>query len=117
VLFIQIKMAAAQFDQPSLDWDAPDMYKEFSRFRQHVDFVFKGPLNAAKDKDSAGWLGPWIGKQGREVYKTLDWGENDEGQDKPATTLDKFEAYVRPRRNKRAARFQVKQEARRRRVI
>ena len=102
-------MAAAQFDQPSLDWGAPDMYKEFSRFRQHVDFVFKGPLNAAKDKDRAGWLGLWIGKQGREVYKTLYWGENNEGQDKPATILDKFEAYVRPRKNKRAARFQVKQ--------
>jgi hypothetical protein len=99
--------AAAQFDPPCLDWEAPDMYQEFCRFKQHVEFVFKGPLASAKDKDRAGWLGIWIGKQGREVYKTFVWQEGD--VDKPDKVLDKFEAYVRPRKNKRAARFKVKQ--------
>lgn len=99
--------AAAQFDPPLLDWDASDMYQEFCRFTQHVQFVFKGPLASAKDKDRAGWLGIWIGKQGREVYKTFDWESGDE--DKPDKILDKFEAYVRPRKNKRTARFKVKQ--------
>lgn len=89
--------AAAQFDPPLLDWDASDMYQEFCRFTQHVQFVFKGPLASAKDKDRAGWLGIWIGKQGREVYKTFDWESGDE--DKPDKILDKFEAYVRPRKN------------------
>lgn len=55
---------AAQLDLPLLDWDAFDMYLEICRFTQHIQFVFKGPLASAKDKDCAGWLGIWIGKQG-----------------------------------------------------
>nr|XP_022311305.1 uncharacterized protein K02A2.6-like [Crassostrea virginica] len=99
--------ASAHFDPPHLDWEAPDMYQEFCRFKQHVEFVFKGPLTSAKDKDRAGWLGIWVGKQGREIYKTFVWEEGD--TDKPNKILDKFEEYVRPRKNKRAARFKVKQ--------
>ena len=49
----------------------------------------------------------WIGKHGREVYKTMTWAEGDE--DDPSKILDKFEVYVRPKKNKRAARFKVKQ--------
>ncbi|XP_062601691.1 uncharacterized protein K02A2.6-like [Saccostrea cucullata] len=113
--------AAAQFDPPNLDWVTPDMYQEFCYFKQHVQFVFKGLLTSAKDKDRAtgtwslraspcdraGWLGIWVGKQGREVYKTFEWDSGDE--DKPNKILDKFQAYVSPRKHKRAARFKVKQ--------
>lgn len=95
------------FDQPSMDWSHPETYSEFLRFRQHVDFVFKGPLCKADKKDKAGWLGIWIGKQGREIYKTFDWDDGEE--DDPKKILDKFDVYVRPRKNKRAARFKVMQ--------
>ncbi|XP_062574567.1 uncharacterized protein LOC134236415 [Saccostrea cucullata] len=93
------------FEQPSMDWSHPETYSEFLRFRQHVDFVFKGPLCKSDKKDKAGWLGIWIGKHGREVYKTFDWEQGD--ADDPKKILDKFEAYVRPRKNKRAAKFKV----------
>lgn len=49
----------------------------------------------------------WIGKHGREVFITFEWGESEE--DDPKKILDKFEVYVRPRKNKRAARFKVRQ--------
>ena len=80
--------ASAHFDPPHLDWEAPDMYQEFCRFKQHVEFVFKGPLTSARDKDRAGWLVIWIGKQGREIYKTFVWEEGD--TDKPNKIFDKF---------------------------
>ena len=92
-----------QFEYPVLDWDAQDTYKEFIRFRQHVDFVFKGPLAKASDKDRAGWIGMWIGRQGKEVYKTLTWQEAEE--DNPTAILDKLVDYVGPRKNKRVARY------------
>lgn len=41
------------------------------------------------------------------MYKTFDWESG--GEDKPDKILDKFEAYIRPRKNKRTARFKVKQ--------
>lgn len=85
------------FDSPHIDWDSQDLYQEFSRFSNHVGFVFDGPLCKLKAEEKAGWLGTWMGPQGREIYKTLQWGEGE--QKDPGKVLDKLEAYVRPRKN------------------
>lgn len=58
------------------------------------------------DKDRAGWIGIWIVNKDK-VNKTFEWDTGNE--DKPDKISDKFEAYVRPRTNKRAARLKVKQ--------
>ncbi|CAL8238943.1 unnamed protein product, partial [Gadus morhua 'NCC'] len=50
-------MASSQFEHPKIDWDASDLYQEFSRFRSHVTFVFEGPLSDLAPKQQAGWLG------------------------------------------------------------
>ncbi|KAK0143702.1 hypothetical protein N1851_008363 [Merluccius polli] len=96
-----------QFEHPRIDWDAADLYKEFERFRSHVSFVFDGPLSELEAKQQAGWLGTWIGEQGREIYKTLTWADGE--KENPARVLDKFANYVRPRKNKRIARHRFKQ--------
>ncbi|KAJ8300747.1 hypothetical protein KUTeg_022266 [Tegillarca granosa] len=100
-------MALQQFEHPKFDWDTSDKYQEFLRFKQHVDFVFKGPLcdENVNEKAKAAWLGLWIGQQGREVYKTFQW-DGDE-QDKPETVLNKLEQYVRPTKNVRASRYRL----------
>lgn len=100
-------MALQQFEHPKFDWDTSDKYQEFLRFKQHVDFVFKGPLcdENVTEKAKAAWLGLWIGQQGREVYKTFQW-DGDE-QDKPETVLNKLEQYVRPTKNVRASRYRL----------
>lgn len=54
-----------QFDHPKIDWDASDLYKEFERCRSHTSFVFDGPLSGITAKQQAGWLGTWVGEQGR----------------------------------------------------
>lgn len=100
-------MAHFSFDHPSIDWDSADLYQEFGRFKSHVKFVFDGPLSDLKIKQQAGWLGTWIGQQGRETYKTFLWEEGE--QEDPSKVLDKFEAYIRPRKNKRIARHRLKQ--------
>ena len=99
-------MATIPFDHPQIDWDSADLYQEFIRFRNHVEFVFDGPLSTQKDKEKAGWLGTWIGHQGREIYKTLSWNEGEKAD--PVKVLDKLENYVRPRKNKRIARHKLK---------
>lgn len=83
------------------------MYQEFERFQSHVTFVFDGPLLEQTAKERAGWLGTWIGEQGREIYKTLHWGEGE--KDDLCKVLDKFANYIRPRKNKRIARHHFKQ--------
>lgn len=96
-----------QFEHPSIDWGAPDLYKEFARFRDYVGFVFSGPLADLNPKQQAGWLGTWIGSQGREIYRTLQWKEGE--KEDPEKVLKKFAEYVRPRKNKRIARHNLKQ--------
>lgn len=55
----------------------------------------------------AGWLGTWNSEQGREIYKTLHWGEGE--KDAPSKVLDKFTNFKSPRKNKRIARHCFKQ--------
>ena len=64
------------------------MYQEFCRFKQHKEFVFKGPLTSAKDNDRAGCLGVWVDNKSQKNSR---------------------QEYVRPRKVKRGARFKVKQ--------
>ena len=84
-------MAASniQFDHPSIDWGAPDLYKEFMRFKDHIGFVFSGPLSDIDKKKQAGWLGTWIGPQGREIYRAFQWADETDKQD-PDKVLNKF---------------------------
>ncbi|XP_067656436.1 uncharacterized protein [Haliotis asinina] len=49
----------------------------------------------------------WISRQGREVYKTLRWEEGEE--DNLNVIMNKLETYVRPRKNKRIARFKLRE--------
>ena len=95
------------FEQPCFNWDAKDVYQEFQRFQQHVEFTFKGPLAKADKKDCAGWLGMWIGQQGREIYKTFKFEAGQE--DDPSAVLAKLKEYVKPAENKRIARFKAHQ--------
>lgn len=94
-------MSQIPFEHPHIDWDSQDLYQEFSRFRDHVGFVFAGPLSKLQAEEQAGWLGTWIGPQCREIYTTLQLEEGEKGH--PAKVLDKLKAYVRPRKNKRIA--------------
>ncbi|XP_062583203.1 uncharacterized protein LOC134244964 [Saccostrea cucullata] len=100
-------MATLSFDQPRFDWQAGYLYQEFCRFKQHVSFIFKGPLAKSDAKHKAGWIGMWIGQEGREVYKTFVFENDDE--DDPKKIVKKLENYVRPKKNKRMARFRLHQ--------
>ena len=96
------------FEYPVINWDHTDLHQEFARFRRHVEFVFDGPLGDLTDKKKAGWLGTWLGAQGREIYLTLAW-DNAADKENPKLVLDQFEKYVQPRKNKRMARHRLKQ--------
>ncbi|XP_052762296.1 uncharacterized protein K02A2.6-like [Mya arenaria] len=95
------------FDHSRLDWGARDLYSEFQRFKQHVEFTCQGPLAGTEKKVLACWVGMWIGQEGREIYKTLDWKEGE--KDDNTKILNKFEEYVSPKKNKRIARFKAQQ--------
>ena len=43
-------MASVNFGHPTIDWDSASLYQEFVQFRNHVGFVFDGPLADLPDK-------------------------------------------------------------------
>ncbi|KAL7395306.1 hypothetical protein ABVT39_014186 [Epinephelus coioides] len=101
-------MASSQFEHPKIDWEALNLYQEFERFKSHVMFVFDGPLSELTAKQRAGWLGTWLGEQGREIYKTLNWADGGKKRILPRYWIS-LQATIRPRKNKRIARLRFKQ--------
>ena len=56
--------AGINFEQPTLDWSAPDLFQEFKRFLQHVEFSFLGPLPPTRN---TGLVGLGCGLANRDV--------------------------------------------------
>ena len=65
------------------------------------------PSSRKYGQTEAGWLSTWLGVQGREIYQTFTWEAGE--QENSEAVLKKFEAYIRPRKNKRIARHRLKQ--------
>uniref|UniRef100_UPI00358DDFDB ubiquinone biosynthesis O-methyltransferase, mitochondrial isoform X1 n=1 Tax=Myxine glutinosa TaxID=7769 RepID=UPI00358DDFDB len=101
-------MASPDMEYPAIDWDAADLLGEFTRFRDHVQSVFAGPLSELIPKEKATWLGIWIGAHGRDIYKTFTWEENEE--DDPDRVLGHFEEFVSKTSNKQVAGQRAKSE-------
>ncbi|GFS05246.1 transposon Ty3-I Gag-Pol polyprotein [Elysia marginata] len=93
-----------QFPHPVMNWNAPDQFAELSRFKDHCMFIFNGLLSGTTEKQKCGWVGTWIGGEGREICKTLQIAEADD----VGVVFRKFEEYVRPKKNKRMSRHKLK---------
>ena len=102
-------------NSPLMNWEAEDLDREFRRFKQHCNFVFKGPLEQKSEIVKCNYLMSFIGDRGRDIYMTFTWtpaieavlGENEAvvtpGIAAENETLEgifaKFENYVAPKRN------------------
>lgn len=88
---------------PSMNWKAMNLDQEFRRFKLHCDFVFDGPLASKNAAAKAGYVMTWLGDKGREIYSTMTWapavGENAAENKTPEGIFNKFENYVKPKKN------------------
>ena len=76
-----------------MNWKALDQFAELSRFREHCQLIFNGPLSGTTEKQKCGWVATWIGEEGREINKTL---QIEAGVDDMSVIYRKLEEYVRP---------------------
>ena len=81
-----------------MNWSAPDLPKEWKRFKQHCKFTFKGPLAQKSEVERVNYLMTYVGDKGREVYTTFQWATPDEC-DELGAVCAKFDHYVAPRKN------------------
>ena len=60
---------------PKFNWDSADLVGEWKAFRQHVEFLFKGPLRA-KNEERAMLLFDAVGRRERKkniLHMEHDW--------------------------------------------
>ena len=82
---------------PSIDWQSNDLESAWRNFKQHVEFMFSGPLKSKSEEEKCSYLMIWVGDKGRQIYTT--WQLSDDDRKTLAVYYEKFEQYVKPRTN------------------
>ena len=90
---------------PKFNWDSADLVGEWKAFRQHVEFMFKGPLRAKNEEERCCYLMLWVGEKGRRIFST--WDMTDAQQKVLQEYYDRFQAYVQPKSNPIFARYKL----------
>jgi transposase InsO family protein len=90
-------------NKPSMNWQVPDLEREWKRFKQHCEFTFKGPLSSKTEIEKVNYLMTFIGDKGREIYETFTWApetsKTPAENDTLAGVYAKYGAYVAPKKN------------------
>ena len=79
---------------PKYNRDSDDLVGEWKAFRQHVEFVFKGPLRSKNEEERFCYSMLWVGEKGRRIFST--WNITDAQQKVLKEYYDRFQAYVQP---------------------
>jgi hypothetical protein len=82
---------------PRMDWDSKDLNSAFKRFKEHSEFMFKGPLASKTEEIQCNYLMLWVGEKGRQIYST--WDLSNDQRKKLKSYYDKFEEYCKPKSN------------------
>ena len=73
---------------PKFKRDSVDLMGEWKAFRQHVEFMFKGPLRAKNEEERCCYLMLWVGDKGRRIFST--WDMTDAQQNVLQEYYDRF---------------------------
>ncbi|CAG2185889.1 unnamed protein product [Mytilus edulis] len=88
---------------PKMDWESSDLPTSWKTFKQHVQFMFEGPLKSKNEETKCNYLMIWVGNKGRDIYST--WNLQVAEAKLLKTYYEKFENYVKPKSNKLYARY------------
>ena len=83
---------------PKMDWESGDLPTAWKSFKQHVQFMFDGPLKGKNEETKCKCLMIWVGNKGCDIYST--WNLQKAESKLLKTYYDKFENYVKPKSNK-----------------
>ena len=78
---------------PSFNWESASL-QAWTKFEQHVNLIFNGPLSGKNAKQQCSYLLLWLGEKGRDVFST--WTLTSEEKDKLDVYLKKFKEYIAP---------------------
>ena len=66
------RLGGLQLSKPSFDWGASDRLTELEQFRVDCDILFNGPLCDLKDKQRAGLLVNWLGREATQILTSVE---------------------------------------------
>ena len=79
-----VRLGGLQLSKPSFDWGASDKLTELEQFKANCDILFNGPLCDLKEKQRAGLLVNWLGREATQILASVESDVN--------TPLEVFEA-------------------------
>ena len=95
------KVGGLQFSRPVFDWESKDKLTELGQFKADCEILFSGPLCDLKDKQRAGLLINWLGRQATQIIAS----SSDIRTDSPEEVFEALERVFRPESNQTLSRF------------
>ena len=89
--------------KPSFDWGASDKLTELEQFKADCHILFNGPLCNVKEKQRAGLLVNWLGREATQILASLESDVNT-----PVEVFDMLEKVFRPESNQTLSRFKFR---------
>ena len=93
---------------PSMEWNAFNLPEAWRQFQEHTDLIFQGPLKEKGEDIKVTYLLLWVGKKGRDIFKTLPIPEGD--RKKLKEIYKAFKSHVQPKLNPVFCRFKFNNE-------
>ena len=94
------KVGGLQFSRPVFDWDSKDKLTELGQFKADFHILFSGPLCDLKEKQRAGLLINWLGRQATQILASTEVTI-----DSPEEVFEALEKVFRPESNQMLSRF------------
>ena len=98
------KVGGLQFSRPVFDWESKDKLTELGQFKADCEILFSGPLCDLKDKQRAGLLINWLGRQATQIIAS----SSDVRTDSPEEVFEALERVFRPESNQTLSRFKFR---------
>ena len=97
------KVGGLQFSRPAFDWDSKDKLTELGQFKADCHILFTGPLCDLKDKQRAGLLINWLGREATQILASAEITA-----DNPDEVFEALEKVFRPESNQTLSRFKFR---------
>ena len=97
------RLGGLQLVKPTFDWGAKDKLTELEQFKADCHILFNGPLCDLKDKQHAGLLVNWLGREATQILAS-----NDVEIDTPKEVFKLLERVFRPKSNQILAIFKFR---------
>ena len=94
------KVSGLQLVKSRFDWKSCDKLTEIELFKADCKILFDGPLPDLKDKQRAGLIVNWLGREATQILNSVEPGINSAEE-----VFEALERMFRPKSNQTLARF------------